>query len=85
MEVVDSEMDFIDDVEYFGLRLLLLFVWGCVLLFFHVSFLVSVYTLSFHMVCLSLGPCIERRNLVVYILKNWLSRDGKISGLAINE
>ena len=72
-------MDFIDDVEYFGLRLLLLFVLGCLLWFL----LVFVYTLSFYMV--ALGSCIKRRNLLMDIMKNWLSRDRKISGLAIYE
>jgi len=86
MKVINSEMDFIDDVEHFGLGLSLLFASGdrrdLLLLLF---FLVSVYALRFYMVHLSLGPCVERGNLLMYIMKNWLSRDRKISGLPIHE
>jgi hypothetical protein len=46
---------------------------------------VSVYALRFYMVHLSLGPRVERGNLLMYIMKNWLSRDRKISGLPIHE
>ena len=86
MKVINSEMDFIDDVEHFGLWLSLFFAGGdrrdLLLLLF---FLVSVYALRFYMVHLSLGPRVERGNLLMYIMKNWLSRDRKISGLPIHE
>ena len=77
-------MDFIDDVKYLGLWLLLLFVRGRLLLFL----LVFVYALRFYVVHLSCGfllACVERGNLVVYIMKDRLGRDRKISGLAIHE
>lgn len=82
MEVIDSEVDLVNDIENFGLWLLLLcilwnFRWWLLLLF--------VYTLCFDVVYLSLGFVVKRRNLIVDVMKNWLRGNRKISGLPINK